>query len=553
MTAILIVVGWRLCVIASQHHLLAIATEIGSIAQSKEEMGNEELVPSSDGHGLVYFQETETGLGTYFCEIASGKNALLFEQKENGYNGELGMVAWSPDDHFFACVFKSDSNPQHLTRNIIICDGISGKPVVKIEALWDSKFIWLSPHSFAYTRYNQAWLVFEQKADGNWVQTQVIKRFADGELNNLTATSPHSVAWQQDNDIWTYDFVSGASGKIWESATNKLESFTYSDETGNFLMNCSDENGPLSICFRPPRLWDKQGAILSVTRNDNREKYADLSEDHGLYSFTIKSSTNSEPTHFIWEGMVEYYKLAGDYLYFTGNLANGPPGIWQYNIKSKEVRCLDSGLKGILKYTKMVTPIGRMSANIFGKQMNYHIWEPPDISPGKKYPLIIGQTHYMWFSYQQVAANGGYYFASADRLSWWDGLDDWGADVMGLYEILSKNPNIDTNRIYLFATSAESSYLSRFVAEKPDLWKGVILFNPVTEPDLSNARLSRMFIVRGRDEDTPVERLIKYQNEAAKTGVPIKLVIQNGVQHITRSIATERERTRQFAQFLLGN
>jgi dipeptidyl aminopeptidase/acylaminoacyl peptidase len=280
--------------------------------------------------------------------------------------------------------------------------------------------------SFAYTRYNGAWLVFDQKADGNWVQRQVVNKFGrDDYLYNLMAISPHMVAWEQENEVWTHDLTTGAEAKIW-AATNTLYGFTYDDDTGDFLLNCSDENGPLSICFRPPRVWDKQGAVLSVTRNDNREKYADLSEDHGLYSFAIKSSTNSEPTHFIWEGMVEYYKLAGDYLYFTGNLANGPPGIWQYNIKSKEVRCLDSALKANFKYTTMVTPEDGMGTNAGGKQINYHIWAPIHVSPGKKYPLIIGQTHYMWCSYQQVAANGGYYFASADRLSWWDGLNDWG-------------------------------------------------------------------------------------------------------------------------------
>src|SRR5208283_651998 len=125
---------------------------------------------------------------------------------------------------------------------------------------------------------------------------------------------------------------------------------------------------------------------------------------------------------------------------------------------------------------------------------------------------------------------------------------------MQLYETLANNPNIDTNLVYLFATSAESGYLSQFVAEKPDLWRGVILLNPVVEPGLSNTHLSRIFIVGGTDDvNNSVEQLTKYQDEAARAGIPVKLVVQNGVQHITRSIATERERTRQFARFLLEN
>lgn len=554
---VLLVVGWHLCVIARQRHLLAVATEVGSIAQSKEELINEELVPSGDGRGVVFFQETETGIGTYFCDTASGRSKLLFEQNENGYSGQFGMLAWSPDNRLFACAVLSDPNPLRPKREIILYHGDSGEVAAKVEAagyLVESKLIWLSPHSFAYSTYNQAWLVFEEKTAGNWSQTQAIKRFADGELKNLAAISPHAMAWQQGDEVWSYDLATGVAEKLWGTATNKLNSFTYSAETGNLLLNCSDANGPLSICFRPPRLRDTPGTILDMTRGVTRTRSVDLRMEQGHYAFTITPATNSEPTHFVWDGMVEYYKLAGDFLYFTGNPPDAPPGIWQYNINTRTARCLASGLKGNFKYTSMVVPMGGIGKNAAGKEMSYHLWSPAQVVPGKKYPLILGQAHYMWFSYPQVAANGGYYFAAADRLSWWAGLADWGADVMGLYEILAKNPNIDTNRIYLFATSAESSLLSQFVAEKPDLWRGVILFNPVVEPDLSQAHLSTMFIVSGKDDDNnTLAGLSKYQAEAAKAGIPVKLIVQDGVQHITRSIATERERTKQFARFLLEN
>lgn len=549
---VLFVSGWRLWIMAGQRHLLAVAGEIGSFAQSKEEMVNEEIVPSGDGHGLVFFRETETGIGTYFLAAASDQSKLLFEQAEKGYTGELGFVTWSPEDRFFACAFKSNS-AQAPGRKFVVYDGGSGERVTSIEALWDAKFIWLSPHSFAYSRYNQTWLVVGRNPDGKWVQSQTVNRFAVGELKGLAAVSPHEVAWQEGGEVWIYDLTAGVTAKIWKSTTNQLESFTYAAEVGNFLLKCRDENGPFSICFRPPRLWDKQGAVLATIRGDLRTPSVDLHLEQGCYAFTIITGTNSEPVHFVWDGMVEYYKLAGDYLYFTGNPPNEPPGIWQYNITAKTARCLASGLKGDLKHTKMVTPKTVTGKNAAGKEMSYHLWEPTHVSPGKKYPLIIGQAHYMWFSYPQVAANGRYYFAAADRLSWWAGLDDWGADVMGLYETLAKNPNIDTNRIYLFATSAESGLLSQLVAEKPDLWRGAILFNPIAEPDLSRAHLSRMFIVSGSDDFNPPGQLMKYQDETAKAGIPVRLFFQDGVQHVTRSIATERERTKQFARFLLEN
>jgi hypothetical protein len=81
----------------------------------------------------------------------------------------------------------------------------------------------------------------------------------------------------------------------------------------------------------------------------------------------------------------------------------------------------------------------------------------------------------------------------------------------------------------------------------------VILFNPAGLPDLSNARLSKMFIIGGRDDGNAVKQLTQYQDEAARVGVPVKLILQIGAQHVARSIATERGREQQFARFLVEN
>ena len=553
LSAVLFVVLWRLCVVASQRHLLAVATEIGSLALPKEELAAQELVPSGDGHALVYFMETETGLGTYFCDATGGHRKLLFEQRERYYAGDLSIVAWSPDDRFFACAYKFDVAPQPPSRKLVIYDGNSGEPVVKIEALWDSKFIWLSAHAFAYSRFNGAWLKYEENADGKWGQTQIIKKFADGDLKNLTATSGQSVAWQQGGAILTYDFATGDREKIWESTTNSLENFTYSAKTGDFLLTCRDRYGRVFITFRPQTFGDQENSILGMTRDALPTSHADLSEAQGTYIFDIKTGTASAPIQVVWNGMVEYYRLAGDHLYFTGNQADSPPGIWEYNVKSKVFNCLDSSLKGRLKYTQLVVPTTGVCTSETGEQVNYHVWTPPHLTPGKKYPLIIGQTHYMWFNCQQVAANGGFFFAAGDRISWWNGLNNWSTDVMALYEQFAKNSNIDTNQVYVFATSAESWPLAQLVAAKPDLWRGVILFEAGAQPDLSQTHFPRMYLEAGADDGGTVKQLTKYQETAARTGVPATLILQDGVQHITRSIATERERTRQLAQFLLEN
>lgn len=547
---VLLVSGWRLWVVASQHHLLAIASEVDSVPQFRERM-----YASSDGASLVYYRETENGLGTYFYNIASGKSRMLFEQREFGFNGFLGTVAWSPDNRLLACAYKNDTDPQHPKREIDIFDGVTGETIMKIDAIWESRFIWLSSDSFAYTRYNGAWLVYERKPDGKWDQTQVVNRFGkDDYLNNLIVTSPHSMAWEQDNEIWTHDLTTGAEMKVWP-ATNNLYGFTYDDATGDFLLNASDENGPLTIRFRPPQLDETQGTILETSRGFNLKRWAGLRIERGVYSFTIMTGTDPTPRRFDWDGMVEDYRLAGDYLYFVGNRADETPGIWQYNLTTKEVRCLVSNPKQEFKLAKTIIPSVGTGVTAQGRQISYHLWKPEQISAGKKYPVIIGQTHYIWNPYQQVAPAAGYYYVAVDRATWADNIDNWPEDVLELYDILAKDPNIDTNRVFLTAFSAEARDVNQVLAVRPDICKGVILFNPGTETDLSQAHLFRMLIFGGKDDDAgiPIAQLKQYPDVAAKVGIPVTLIIQEGAQHIVRSVATERERARQFARFLLEN
>jgi hypothetical protein len=555
MIAVLSVVGWRLCIIARQPaHWLAIATELGSVGHI------ETMHPSRDNTSLLYDQETETGIGTFFFGMASGQSKLLFEQTEKNHSDwRTRTLGWSPDDSLVACAVPANLGPGMPAEEIILYGGHDGDAIARIPADgydWYSQFTWLSPQSFAYSSAGQSLAVFERQSNGTWAEAHLYEQRIAGEgWRGLTARSPQSVAWQEDRAVWMFDFASSASSKIWESPTNTtLESFSVT-ETGNLLLRCSDENGPLSILFTPSKgNWDPKGTVVSITRNDNGERHADLSMDYGLYTFTIENSANSAPTRFVWEGMAENYTLVGDDLYFIGNRASGLPGIWQYDINSKAVRCLVPGVKGDLKYTKIVAPLLGICTNTSGKQISYHLWEPVNVSPGKKYPLILGQGHYVWSSYPQIAALEGYYFATVDRTTWADNIDNWPVDVLGLYETLVKHPNIDTKRVFLYAFSAEAGDVVQVLNVKPDLCQGVILVVPSAMPDLSNAHLSKTFIVGGMDDDIiKPEWYTNNQDAAARVGIPVRLVLQNGSRHLPRSVATERERARQLARFLLEN
>ena len=94
------------------------------------------------------------------------------------------------------------------------------------------------------------------------------------------------------------------------------------------------------------------------------------------------------------------------------------PGIWQYDLHTKVARQLLKNPEAGFKLAKTITPSVGTGVTPQGRQISYHLWKPEHITAGKKYPVIIGQTHYIWNPYQQVAPAAGYYYAAVDRATW---------------------------------------------------------------------------------------------------------------------------------------
>jgi len=75
--------------------------------------------------------------------------------------------------------------------------------------------------------------------------------------------------------------------------------------------------------------------------------------------------------------------------------------------------------------------------------------------------------------------------AVVERPWWTVGIEQWAQNVPGLYEQLRRDPTVDTRRVYLFAASAETHYLSQMLQTNLAPWRGLILLNPSTLPSFS--------------------------------------------------------------------
>jgi hypothetical protein len=563
MVVLLVVGGWRLGVVLGREgHVQGVAKDIGSIGQFRDD-----LFPNKAGTGIVYSQDTEAGAGLFFCEIPTGKKKLLAELKEADFRWaqRFGMLGWAPDDSLFAYVNPPD--PEAKQTGLFICDGKSGETVAKMEIPANlADVVWLTPRSLAYlTLYYQVLAVIQQNSLGQWVEMHNFGQVysGPGAAKDLVATSADSVAWNDGTNIWALQFDSDAPGIIWQS-TNQLESMTYSKESGQFLLVCKDEQGRHTMLFHPPTPDHPQSTLAEGTPPRSWPHYAYCEDAAGLNTFHIKTDPDLPEITWSWNGAVEdrigplgdYREsgkyLLGNYLYFTGYSATKPEGLWQFDTRKGKVRCLVPRSKdGFFDNGTEANLTGGAITNGLGTQLGYHLWAPPGLSTGGKHPAILALTPYLWLRYPNVAAQAGCYFAIVDLAFWNDKeVYNWADDVMSLYTILAKNPNIDTNHVYLYGSSMETRFLTQLMAEKPWLWKGAILINPSSLPELKDAAGGRIFIVAGRDQEGEAERMTKYQDEASRRGVPVTLFVQGETSHIPRSIRTWRERTVQFGKFL---
>jgi hypothetical protein len=339
--------------------------------------------------------------------------------------------------------------------------------------------------------------------------------------------------------------------------------FTYSRKTGEFILNCSNTNGQghYLIRFRSPATWRTDASIVSlpeyekylpVVWDKDSPAYA-FFEDEDFDTFYIKTNTDSKPIRLSWPGDGnKKYLLNKNYFYVAGNLTH-EPGIWRYDMASKSLENVLSVRDQPFKYAKIPYPTTGVFANAAGEEKGYFLWQPAGIVPGRKYPLILTQETPDWDEYAPVAANAGYYFAVALRAEWdSQSVANWSSDVMNLREILVKNPNIDTNRIFLFGRSLETSYLCGLLADKPDLWKGVILPDPAGMPDLESLRGKQIFFMTG-EKAFNVEDLIKYQDDAFAAGIPLKLIFEDGEGHTAAKLGSMRTSAVRLTDFLLQN
>jgi predicted esterase len=542
---VLLIVGWRWVVYAGTKSLKKEGREMVQITRLYNNP-----VPNHAGDKLLYMKNTETGLGVYLKNLSTGKTQTIQEIPETRVLGSFYLLEWSPDDSILAYTQPRTGQKQE----VVLCSGSTGKPFAKIAAQGIiDEFRWLTTNSFAYVNEAKNVFVATRKAQGIWGKPRQFKKTVASPITRLEAISPKKLGWIQDNIIWTWEPSKKKLTQIWKSEDGKLLYYSYSRENEKFLITTLNKDKGYQIwsmgidSTTPELLETTQSKIAQPKWINNGQGYAYRCADHWADSLILRRDLSASPVSLFSEGQIVDYRPNSDQIFIHGSEKDGPRGIWEYDIRTGSQRCVVSPMEQPFSFEGKVTHVCGVITNQ-SREIPYHLWRPANLKPGKKYPLILGQTRYDWNPYPQIAARSGFYFVMVTRKSW-ARMEDWDKDIMAIYDDLN-DPHIDKKRIYLYGHSAETSLVSNIASEKPDLWKGVLLFSPTTLPDLSRSHISTMLIAAGKNDEGNGKRLPEYQANAAKAGVDVHIVMNPEAMHTAYSKSSEQERVDVLATYL---
>lgn len=348
-----------------------------------------------------------------------------------------------------------------------------------------------------------------------------------------------------------------------------LTGFSWSHTTGQFLLRRNDRGRESVWRFNPHARDTNQVTGVSDATPLGNIQWADgenmvgLSQRPGHRGVVLADAAGKETARLFEHGRVINCQATpdGNQLFIYGSVSNEPsPGIWQYEVATKQLQPAVPGSDASSKYAKNNFPSMGDIRLPSGRNVFCFIYPPLNFDPHRKYPLVIMDTTYLvrengepeqqWL---RCAAACGAYVVIIHRNGWFTGIEQWGENVMGVYQSLKNDPAIDASRVYLAGTSAETPHVSKFIEEHPGPWRGVALLNPAGLPDFSKLPLGQLrprILIEDSSSGRGSDRLKSFQQEALNHGVVVDIAIHPDEGHRIMGNDARLERTRNIIHFI---
>jgi hypothetical protein len=341
---------------------------------------------------------------------------------------------------------------------------------------------------------------------------------------------------------------------VWFAGLDGMTGLDYSKESGMLLIsrtkNGHDSVWQLDIASgpnaQPTQLIQRQSVRDAQWAGANRFIYASHLDNRSWLTLMDSSGGQKHLLEFWGSGNFDWFRMSPDQkqLFVFGNISNAPAaGIWQRDLESDAWRPVISSSDHVSDEVRNVA----VSHNVMpvpGGQVTCTIYRPADFDRRKKYPLVLGDTMITdpihGESFMTSMAACGALVAVVERPWWPVGLEQWVEHVQAAYDQLKQDSTVDTRRVYLFAASAETHYLSRLVATNPAPWRGLILLNPGRLPDFSKSprfQLRPKILLNAGGAENLEDRFKKYQQEALAHGAVVEFFTHPGETH--RMVGTD--------------
>ena len=480
---------------------------------------------------LLYAQELKDGLGIFLEDLTSLQRRQIQTMATTEIQSKkvFKIFGWSPDDNYlaFAEVAESTNKDKEADREIIVCDGTTGarESLLKITSTPEAG-AWLSTNTLVLLTYSHQLILLNLNKDEN-LGRMGRKGFVRWlRLNNsgsygLVSTSDHSVGYIDQGNIWNWDIPTGRADQLTHLSGATIEWLDYSWETGKYLF-CMNKGTDVTNRYVYEFTPNRNSAPTQLTETYslkgqwlNGDEFACVRTEGDKSYLTIESAEKTVFTNlFIGEGSVRSYSVSPgrDKIYAVASFRYKALSIWEYDTVDKSSRDVLVRKEAATSASQTVLPVPSSTINSDRETVEYYLVPPAKLVSSKKYPAVLDLYPVNRYDQNvQILANAGIFYYAANRY----GLNDWKLvakpeDILAVYNNLIKNPNVDTNRIYICGRSYSTMAVTTMVNEHPDFWHGVILFSPIDLPTIPKkaAKYPNFFIAIG-DEDDP-----NYQTKA---------------------------------------
>lgn len=509
---------------------------------------------------IAVIQSTESGVGVFVVDVRAGTTRKLREVTDGEYYEKARAAriwGWSPDDSVLAFTWADEPNRYRL----LLYDGAGHEQLAALEAPDGIRALtWLNSNLCVYVDW-QTNLVRVEAGPNGWAQTKVCALPSGPGRVWLDTVNPTTAAfaWLPGKEVWC---VNVRDGSVWRlySAPGRfdIEAARYSMSRQALLVAETVRRSGTSVVaivsFTPSGMtrWDAciKPTVRDVAWLNNSRGFAYLVREGGLTYVGIRPDVHTPEVRHFHNGVASIFSNPGaSALYVVGSLSNEPPRVWACSGD-----CLDPApaytpwdeAQGLPPSQPVFTGWAKRS----GHSYRFEVVPPANFSPRRKYPLVIGLGSYTWSpvphaAYCQVLARCGAYVALT-QFTFGDDVHRRAMEhvdvVNAVYEHMIASPNVDRDRVYIFAFSGSTAAIAELVRRYPGRFRGVVLLHPSELPEPTADLCRRVVLTAGEDESWLRRRIPIYRENLMKLGIPSEACLHGYGGHIARAQGTMRER-----------